>query len=137
MKKMKSMSRGDMNEGWRKLAQDMKGSKGYDLSGKSPKIGEYSSPRAGKPGKPDEYGMNFPDTWGVKKQKPLMATGQKPFMVTGQKPLEDRRDEEREEEVWSSDDWENWAFQIYKEYPEMKKYLPDWFIEEVEKEIKQ
>ena len=130
MKKMKSISRDDMNEGWRKLAQDMKGgTKGYDLAGKPPKIGEYSSPRAGKPGKPDEYGMNFPDTWGVKKQKPLMTTGQK--------PLEDRRKEEHEEEDWSNDDWENWAFQIYQEYPEMKKYLPDWFIEEVEKETKQ
>jgi len=131
MEKTKSITRNDMDEGWRKLAQDMKGTKGYDLAGKPPKIGEYSSPRAGKPGKPDKYGMNFPDTWGVKKQKPLMMTDKK------LKSLEDQRKEEHEEEVWSNDDWENWAFQIYQEYPEMKKYLPDWFIEEVEKETKQ
>lgn len=133
-KKIKITKQSDMDEGWRKLAQDMKRTQGYDLAGKPPKIGEYSSPRAGKPQKPDEHGMNFPDTWGVKKQKPFMMTEQK------LKPLEERREEKKEEKeelYWSSDDWENWAFQIYKEYPEMKKYLPDWFIEEIEKETEQ
>ena len=128
-KKIKITTQSDMDEGWRKLAQDMKKHQGYNLAGKTPKIGEYSSPRAGKPQKSDEYKMNFPDTWGVKKQQPLMAGSQTI------KPLEDRRKEE--ESCWSNDDWENWAFQIYKEYPEMKKYLPDWFIKEIEKEIKQ
>jgi len=132
MNKKNKITKSDMDEGWRKLAQDMKRNTGYDLSGKPPKIGEYSSPIAGKPQKSDEFGMNFPDTWGVKKQQPFMMSEQK------LKPMEAQRKAKREEEdlSWSIDDWENWAFQIYQEYPEMKKYLPDWFIEEVEKEIK-
>lgn len=132
-KKIKITTQSDMDEGWRKLAQDMKRNEEYGLAGKSP-IGKYSSPIIGKPQKSDEYKMNFPDTWGVKKQRPLMMTEQKIKI----KPIENRRKEEREKEElsWSNDDWENWAFQIYQEYPEMKKYLPDWFIEEVEKEIK-
>lgn len=47
------------------------------------------------------------------------------------------REEEQEEELqWSGEEWENWAFQIYENYPDMKQYLPDWFVEEVENETK-
>jgi hypothetical protein len=40
--------------------------------------------------------------------------------------------EEEEKPYWSATEWEQWAYQIYKKYPQTKEFLPDWFLEAVE-----
>ena len=40
--------------------------------------------------------------------------------------------EPEEEPYWSSEEWEAWAMEIYKQYPEIRQFLPDWFIQAVE-----
>ena len=35
-------------------------------------------------------------------------------------------------ERWTDVQWEQWAQDIYKHYPEARQYLPDWFNREME-----
>lgn len=128
-KKIDIVTSNDMQSGMNKLAEDMKKSRGYNLAGKVPKLGQeqHPSPRAGKPQPSGEFGLNMPDVWGVKKQKPIL---QKPIMQQ-QKPIE-KEEQTEEDHYWSADEWEEWAYQIYETYPEMKKYLPEWFNKEME-----
>lgn len=115
----------DMQSGLDKLSEDMKKSKGYNITGKPQKIKQtesYSSPKGGKPQKSGEFGLNMPDVWGVGKQKSLFGGQQ-------QKPVAEPKAEE--ENYWSADKWEEWAYQIYEEYPDMRKYLPEWFNKEM------
>ena len=45
----------------------------------------------------------------------------------------DRKQEEKEKPYWAAEQWEEWAMQIYDNYPDMREYLPKWFLEAVEK----
>jgi len=49
------------------------------------------------------------------------------------KPIEQPKEEVEKKPYWDGVGWEEWAFQIYDNYPEMRKYLPEWFIEALEK----
>jgi len=40
--------------------------------------------------------------------------------------------EEEEEPFWSGQEWEKWAYSMYKNYPETRKFLPSWFLEAIE-----
>ena len=40
--------------------------------------------------------------------------------------------EPEEEPYWSPEEWESWAMEIYKQYPEIRQFLPDWFIQAME-----
>jgi len=35
---------------------------------------------------------------------------------------------------WSAEQWEEWAYQLYKNYPDTHEYLPDWFLEAMEED---
>lgn len=37
-----------------------------------------------------------------------------------------------EEPYWSSQQWEEWALELYNTFQEARQYLPDWFIQAVE-----
>jgi hypothetical protein len=53
------------------------------------------------------------------------------------KPEEQPKQEtEKKEPFWDGVGWEEWAYQIYDNYPEMRKYLPEWFIEAMEQNNK-
>jgi len=41
-------------------------------------------------------------------------------------------EEEDEYAYWSPEEWEEWALALYKTYPDIRKYLPEWFLEAVE-----
>jgi len=41
---------------------------------------------------------------------------------------------EEEEPYWSAEQWERWAYDMYVQYPDTRKFLPKWFIEAVENE---
>ena len=45
-------------------------------------------------------------------------------------------EEEKKEPFWDGVGWEEWAYQIYDNYPEMRKYLPEWFITAMEQNDK-
>lgn len=123
-----------MQSGLRKMGQDMNKNIGYNLQGKTPKIKIEGQKLSRSPNKPDRWGMNFPDTWGVKKRIPI-STDIKPIQLQ-QKQEEIETEEETEEGKWSSEEWEDWALKMYEECPEARKYLPEWFNEEIESEEK-
>lgn len=41
---------------------------------------------------------------------------------------------QQEEPYWNGQEWETWALQLYKSFPDSRQFLPDWFIEAVEAE---
>jgi len=43
----------------------------------------------------------------------------------------------QEQPYWSGEEWEKWAFSIYQHYQQYRKFLPEWFIDAVEEELKQ
>lgn len=42
---------------------------------------------------------------------------------------------EDEQPYWSGEEWEQWAYSMYKNYPETRKFLPDWFLEALSEAI--
>lgn len=135
MSKRKGLaSQNDMQSGMDKLSEDMRKHKGYDIGSKPEKIRQtesYPSIRGRKPQKSGDFGLNMPDVWGVKKEKPLFGGQQQKPLFGGQeqKPITEPKAEE--ENYWSANEWEEWAYQIYEEYPDMRKYLPEWFNNEM------
>ncbi len=55
-----------------------------------------------------------------------------PMQPMQQQPTQQPTQQQEEEPYWSGGEWEDWCVEIYKDYPEMRKYLPAWFIEAVE-----
>ena len=53
-------------------------------------------------------------------------------MFQQQQPVPMEPVQQEEEPYWSAEEWEDWCVDIYKNYPEMRKYLPAWFIEAIE-----
>jgi len=37
--------------------------------------------------------------------------------------------EPEDEPYWSPEQWEEWAYHMYTNYPELHRYLPQWFVE--------
>jgi len=49
------------------------------------------------------------------------------------RPPQRQVEEEYEEEAyWSGEEWEEWALALYDTYPDLRPYLPEWFLEAVE-----
>jgi len=69
---------------------------------------QYGSPRFGKP--------QIPNYWGASQQQP---------------PQQQYDDSEP---YWTAEEWESWAYQLYHQYPETQKFLPEWFLEAVQAE---
>lgn len=65
-------------------------------------------------------------------QKPLFQT-RLPEPQTQPEP----EPEPEEEPYWEAEEWEDWAYQIYLNYPEVRQFLPDWFIKALEEELSQ
>ena len=54
-----------------------------------------------------------------------------------QKPLKltpEKQPEPEDEPYWSAEQWEQWAIQLYDNYPDTHEYLPDWFLQAMEDE---
>lgn len=76
-------------------------------------------------------------------KRALKGTGQtlKPLNISGQqrKPekstfMQEPKEEKEDEPYWSAEQWEEWAYNLYKNYAETHEYLPDWFLEAMEDE---
>ena len=52
-------------------------------------------------------------------------------LPTTQKYIE-KAEQNEEEPYWSASDWENWAMKLYRDIPDARQYLPEWFIKAVE-----
>lgn len=60
-------------------------------------------------------------------QKPLHPLKQQ--IPNQPQPQHQYQEEDEEEPYWSAEEWEEWAIDIYENYPEVRQYLPTWFIE--------
>ena len=68
----------------------------------------------------------------------IRKTPQKPLFQTRlpePEPEPPVEQEEEEEPYWDAEEWEDWAYQIYLNYPEVRQFLPDWFIKALEAEM--
>ena len=97
--------------------------------------------------KPPSFGQKEMDD-GLKKAlsskpeiKPLNISGQqrkqeKPMYspMTMKKPEPQHPQELEQEPYWSAGQWEEWAYELFKNYPDTHEYLPDWFLEAMEAE---
>lgn len=39
------------------------------------------------------------------------------------------QDDEEEQPYWSAEEWEAWALELFDNYPDYRKVLPEWFVE--------
>lgn len=96
----------------------------------------------GKPYKPRLVTENEMTNWNIHQPKSSNAQSQKPsFQMKSpfqqrQQPIRQQPQqqpqqyqEEEEEPYWSAEEWEEWAIDVYENYPEMHQYLPTWFLE--------
>jgi len=65
------------------------------------------------------------DNYWKPKQVPIMQK---------QQPAFQQQPKQEEQPYWSAGEWEDWAVDIYNNYPDMRQFLPAWFIEAVEQE---
>lgn len=63
--------------------------------------------------------INIPNYWGGGEQKKFSFSPQQ------------QKEEPEEQPYWSAQDWESWALELYENYPDTHKFLPEWFIEAV------
>lgn len=75
---------------------------------------KYPQPKSGKP--------MFPKY----QQKSLNA-----FRQQVSEPPQPEQPKE-EEPYWSPEEWESWALAVYKEYPDLRNFLPEWFVQAVD-----
>ena len=52
--------------------------------------------------------INIPNYWSPKKQQ---------------------EDDDEEQPYWSAEEWEAWALELFDNYPDYRKVLPEWFVE--------
>ena len=115
------------------------GSSGYRPPMYSPKIQSQNDLQRGlrdairtreQPQQPPKIGM-YPN---IRKtpQKPLFQT-----QLPEAEPEPPKKEEEEDEPYWSAEEWEEWGYQIYLNYPEVRQFLPDWFIKALEQEMSQ
>jgi hypothetical protein len=71
--------------------------------------------------------------WQNPKTKPLYKPGNAFKIPISQPEIPTQEEQQTEEKpYWSAAQWEEWAFQIYDNYPDMRRYLPEWFIQATE-----
>ena len=73
---------------------------------------QYGNPRFGQP--------QIPNYWAPQQQT--------------QQPPQQQNDDN--EPYWTAEEWESWAYQLYHQYPDTQKFLPEWFIQAVNQEEK-
>jgi len=94
--------------------------------------------------KPKMFGKQDMDD-GLKKAlgekqelKPLNISGQQRKAEVKQVKFDigSKKEEKKAEPeaYWTTQQWEEWAYQLYKNYPDTHEYLPDWFLEAMEEE---
>ena len=44
---------------------------------------------------------------------------------------------EEEETYWTGEDWEKWAYSMYKNYPDSRNFLPEWFLKAIQDALNQ
>lgn len=98
----------------------------------------------------EDLAKNMKESLASKKEKPwgpqkvgsyptLQRTPQKSLFQT-QLPIQEPEPEiepEEDEPYWKADEWEDWAYQIYLNYPEVRQFLPDWFMKALEEQMSQ
>jgi len=112
---------------------------------RKPKFGSNYKPKMYKPkmyGQGDlQKGFDFKQRQQEPQRQPeqypnIRRTPQKPLFQTRLPESEPEPEPESEDEpYWQSEDWEDWAYQIYLNYPEVRQFLPDWFIKALEEEL--
>ena len=72
-------------------------------------------------------------------RRPDEITPQKKPTNTPRLSFEPEPEPEPEEEspYWDGKEWEQWAYSMYKNYPETRKFLPNWFIEAIQEALRQ
>ena len=40
--------------------------------------------------------------------------------------------EPQDEPYWSAQDWEQWALELYQNYPDYRNILPEWFLQAIQ-----
>jgi len=112
---------------------------------KKPSFGNYR-PHMYKPKVYKEKDLKLSMDRSVSKQnnqeRPQRQFGSYPTLSkTPQKPLfrqtrlPEPEPEPEEEPYWEAGEWEDWAYQIYLNYPEVRQFLPDWFVKALEEEL--
>ena len=104
MYKPKVMTQEDMQNGLKRIFADAKG--------KSRQQESYPRPRGRQP-QPSMFGQ-------PPRREPIQE-------------IERQIDEYEEDDAyWSGEEWEEWALALYDTYPDLRPYLPEWFLEAVE-----
>jgi len=79
-----------------------------------------------QPEEPKSKGLNIPNYW---KTSGMQKTRQSSLDEYGMEPKK-----EEEENVWTADEWEEWAIELLNQYQGEKltpeQMLPEWIIEE-------
>jgi hypothetical protein len=89
--------------------------------------------------KPPTFGKKEMDEGLQKALSSERKTEIRPINISGQQrkteisTFESKKKEEPEP-YWTAEQWEEWAYQLYKNYPDTHEYLPDWFLEAMEEE---
>jgi len=51
------------------------------------------------------------------------------------KPMEpEPKEEEEEQPYWSAHEWEQYFLDMYHQYPDVRQYLPEWFVDAIEED---
>ena len=76
-----------------------------------------------------------------KEQGSISMQPVKPLNISGQQRKPEKsmfnpqpKEPEEDEPYWSVEQWEEWAYNLYKNYAETHDFLPDWFLEAMEEE---
>ena len=70
-------------------------------------------------------------------RKQIPKSGQPKFPMTQswepyRTTKEPEQEYEDEEPYWTAEQWEEWALDLYANYPEFREILPEWFVEAAE-----
>jgi len=72
------------------------------------------------------------ESYPTPRRKPQPSTYKQLAPRQPQRPPEPQYEEYEEEPYWSAEEWEEWAIALYDSYPDLRPYLPEWFLEAVE-----
>jgi len=79
----------------------------------------------------------------VKKESPTSMHqplySPKPFSLTPTPLREIKKEEpepEEEQPYWTAHEWEQYFLDMYHQYPDIRPYLPEWFVEAIEENEK-
>ena len=75
-------------------------------------------------------------------QKPVESTEYEPPKKDIKKPQlsfkpEPLVQQEEPQAFWSGEEWEQWAYAMYNQFPDMRRYLPEWFLKALQEALQQ